>query len=67
VTRSEAAFFCGFFASMLFRRFFHIVSKISSVMKKSITYLRNYSVVLNSQIWGNIYKKIVKAKGATKA
>jgi hypothetical protein len=32
----EHALICGFFARMSFRRFLHIVSKISSVMKKSI-------------------------------
>ncbi len=44
---------CGFFASMYFRRFLHIVSKISSVKEKSITYVQdelwNYMRAKNPQ------------------
>ncbi len=39
--RSEPALFCGFFSRMPFRRFLHIDSKISSVMKKSMTYVHD--------------------------
>jgi hypothetical protein len=49
VTRSEPALFCGFFASMPFRRFLHIVSKISSVMKKSM-----YSVHVQDELFSGL-------------
>ncbi len=53
LTWSEPAIFCGFFARILFRRFFSLClkdflcySKIFCVRSK-----RNYSLVLNLHIW----------------
>jgi hypothetical protein len=56
LTWSEPVIFCGFFARILCRRFFSLClkdflcySKIFYVRSK-----RNYSLVLNSQIWANL-------------
>ncbi len=41
MTRSELTLICGFLAKISFRRYLHIVSKISLVMKKSMTYVQD--------------------------